>query len=82
MGAKKKQYDIWSDAFNIASKTEDSGEVEKVNISQDTFNLIKGASGLKFSSHGKIQAKNKGELEMYFVEKIKKKRFSFETLFF
>ncbi len=69
VGVKKFQYDIWGDTVNIASRIEDSGEVGKVNISQDTFELIKEDPELRFNFRGRIQAKNKGELEMYFVEK-------------
>lgn len=66
VGIKKFAYDIWGDTVNIASRMESSGEPGKVNISGDTYELIKE----KFTCtlRGKIQAKNKGEIEMYFVE--------------
>lgn len=41
VGVKKFQYDIWGDTVNIASRMESSGAIEKVNISQDTYELIK-----------------------------------------
>jgi hypothetical protein len=45
---------------------ESSGEVGKVNVSQSTYEKVKE----KFSCihRGKIKAKNKGEIDMYFVE--------------
>ena len=47
---------------------ESNGVVNKVNISQATFNLIKDDSVFNFETRGKIAAKGKGEIEMYFVE--------------
>jgi adenylate cyclase len=69
VGVKKFQYDIWGDTVNIASRMESSGEVGKVNISQFTYELIKDNSDFTFESRGKLEAKGKGEIEMYFVSK-------------
>jgi class 3 adenylate cyclase len=70
VGVKKFQYDIWGDTVNTASRMEHSGEVGKVNISQTTYELIKDHANFTFESRGKIEAKGKGEIEMYFVSKI------------
>ncbi len=66
VGVKKFAYDIWGDTVNIASRMESSGETGKVNISGSTYKLVKN----KFHCihRGKIRAKNKGEIDMYFVE--------------
>jgi class 3 adenylate cyclase/lipopolysaccharide biosynthesis regulator YciM len=69
VGVKKFQYDIWGDTVNTASRMETSGEVGKVNISQATYELLKDDSIFTFESRGKIEAKGKGEIEMYFVSK-------------
>ncbi len=66
VGVKKFAYDIWGDTVNLASRMESSGEVGKVNISETTFNLVK--DHFMCTPRGKVQAKNKGEVEMYFVE--------------
>lgn len=66
VGIKKFAYDIWGDAVNIASRMESSGEIGKVNISQSTYLLVKDEFNCKY--RGKILAKGKGEVEMYFVE--------------
>lgn len=68
VGVKKFAYDIWGDTVNIASRMESNGEVGKVNISGSTHELVKD----KFTCthRGKIQAKNKGEIDMYFVETV------------
>ena len=68
VGIKKFQYDIWGDTVNTASRMESSGEVGQVNISEATYALVKNGSGLTFTPRGKVQAKGKGEMEMYFVD--------------
>lgn len=67
VGIKKFAYDIWGDTVNIASRMESSGEAGKVNISGTTYELIKDKFNCKY--RGKVSAKNKGEIDMYFVEK-------------
>ncbi|MBK9759500.1 MAG: adenylate/guanylate cyclase domain-containing protein, partial [Flavobacteriales bacterium] len=67
VGVKKFQYDIWGDTVNTASRMESSGEVGQVNISESTYALVKNETGLTFTPRGKVQAKGKGEMEMYFV---------------
>nr|AUN35667.1 adenylate cyclase [uncultured bacterium] len=66
VGKRKFAYDIWGDTVNIASRMESSGEEGKINISGETYKLVKD----KFIAtyRGKIKAKNKGEVDMYFIE--------------
>lgn len=66
VGVKKFAYDIWGDTVNTASRMESSGEVGKVNISGATFDLVKDL--FKCEYRGKIKAKGKGEIDMYFVQ--------------
>jgi adenylate cyclase len=66
VGLKKFAYDIWGDTVNIASRIESSGEAGKINISGRTHDLVKDQ--FSFTYREKIHAKNKGEIEMYFVE--------------
>lgn len=66
VGNKKFAYDIWGDAVNTASRMESSGIPGKVNISGETYQLIKDE--FKCTFRGKIEAKNKGEIDMYIVE--------------
>lgn len=66
VGLKKFAYDIWGDTVNTASRMESSGEIGKVNISETTYELVKDQFTCTY--RGKIQVKNKGELDMYFVE--------------
>ncbi|MEO8146054.1 MAG: tetratricopeptide repeat protein [Bacteroidia bacterium] len=66
VGVKKFAYDIWGDTVNIVARMEQNSEAGKINISGATYELVKD----KFNCfhRGKIQAKNKGEIDMYFVE--------------
>lgn len=66
VGIKKFQYDIWGDTVNTASRMESSGEPGKVNISETTYDLIKDEFVCEY--RGKIAAKGKGDLDMYFVQ--------------
>ena len=67
VGVRKFQYDIWGDTVNTASRMESNGEIGKVNISQTTYELLKADPEFAFESRGKIEAKGKGELDMWFV---------------
>ena len=69
VGVKKFQYDIWGDTVNTASRMESSGAVGMVNISEMTYNIIKDHGEYDFESRGKIEAKGKGLMEMFFVHK-------------
>lgn len=66
MGVRKYAYDIWGDTVNMASRIESNGEPGKINISGTTYELIKDKFDCSY--RGKIPAKNKGEIDMYFVE--------------
>lgn len=66
VGKKKYAYDIWGNTVNIASRMESNGEVDKVNISASTYNLVKEYYNCHY--RGKISAKNVGEIDMYFIE--------------
>jgi adenylate cyclase len=68
VGVKKYAYDIWGDTVNLAARMESSCEAGKINISGVTHALVKDKFNCTY--RGKIVAKNKGELDMYFVESI------------
>jgi class 3 adenylate cyclase len=66
VGIRKFAYDIWGDTVNTASRMESSAEVGKVNVSETTYNLTQDK--FSFIYRGKIDAKGKGEISMYFAE--------------
>ncbi|MCF6184586.1 MAG: response regulator [Bacteroidales bacterium] len=71
IGSKKFAYDIWGDAVNTASRLETAGEPGKINISGETYKYVKDYFICTY--RGKIPAKNKGEIDMYFIEGLKSK---------
>jgi class 3 adenylate cyclase len=66
VGVKKYAYDIWGDTVNIAARMEQNSEAGKINISGSTYLLVKDKFNCVY--RGKIAVKNKGDVEMYFVE--------------
>lgn len=69
IGEKRIAYDIWGNTVNVASRMESSGMQGKVNVSGSTYEHIKPYFDVVY--RGKIMAKNKGHIDMYFVERIK-----------
>ncbi|MEL7530374.1 MAG: adenylate/guanylate cyclase domain-containing protein [Bacteroidota bacterium] len=65
VGTKKFAYNIFGDTVNTASRIETAGEQGRINISAATYELIKQRYECEY--RGKISAKGKGELDMYFV---------------
>lgn len=67
VGVKKYAYDIWGDTVNVAARMEQNSQAGKINISGSTYELVKD----KFTCvhRGKVKAKNKGEIDMFFVER-------------
>ncbi len=69
IGEKKFAYDIWGDSVNTASRLESSGVAGEINISKEVYDSIKDFFDCEY--RGKVAAKNKGEIDMYFLKKIK-----------
>ena len=69
VGKRKFTYDIWGDAVNIASLLETNGAARRVNVSESTHHRVKDL--FVTESRGIIEAKNKGQLAMFFVDRIK-----------
>lgn len=67
VGKNKFSYDIWGDSVNIAARLESNCEPGKINVSQSTFEAIK--DHFSFEARGKISIKNRGEVDMYYVDK-------------
>ena len=66
VGVKKFAYDIWGDTVNTAARMEQNCVGGKINVSESTYQLVKDK--FIFIPRGKIEAKNKGQIEMYFIE--------------
>jgi class 3 adenylate cyclase len=65
VGKRKFAFDIWGDTVNIASRMESAGEAGKVNVSAYTYHLCR--KDFECTYRGKLDAKGKGEVDMYFV---------------
>lgn len=65
IGEKKFVYDIWGDTVNVASRLEAAGTPGRVNISRAIFEQIHKTYRCEY--RGAIVAKNKGEIDMYYV---------------
>jgi class 3 adenylate cyclase len=68
VGVKKFAYDIWGDTVNTAARMEQKSVAGKINISQSTYELVKDEFSCEY--RGEIEAKNKGLMKMYFVERV------------
>ena len=69
IGERKFAYDVWGDSVNTASRMESSGTPGKINVSGTTYELTKDF--FEFEYRGRINAKNKGEVDMYYVNGIR-----------
>jgi adenylate cyclase len=70
-GRKKISYDLKGDTVNIATRMASASEVGQINISVMTYELVKQYFDCDY--HGKMPVKYMGDLEMYFLRRIKKK---------
>jgi class 3 adenylate cyclase len=53
--------------INLAARVESAGSAGRVNISEETYCLVN--ADFNCTPRGKVMTKNKGELDMFFVEK-------------
>ena len=67
VGARKFAYDIWGDTVNVAARVESNCAPGRVGVSESTYHLIKYRFACDY--RGKVEAKNKGLLDLYYVER-------------
>ena len=65
VGTKKFAYDIWGDTVNIASRMETNSVPGRINISEQTYNIVKEKFDCEY--RGELDVKNRGQMKMYFV---------------
>lgn len=69
IGKNKFAYDVWGDSINLAARMESTGEVGRVHISGQTYELIKDYFVCEKRDE-RVMAKNIGEIQTYFVNRI------------
>jgi len=65
IGRKKFIYDLWGDAVNTASRMESHGVPGKIQITCETYELIK--DDFVCEPRGKVPVKGKGEMETWYL---------------
>jgi len=68
-GKKKLSYDLKGETVNTATRMATSGTIGKVNISANTYVLV--SEYFICEHHGVQPVKYEGELDMYYVDKLK-----------
>ncbi|HUX53041.1 MAG TPA: adenylate/guanylate cyclase domain-containing protein [Williamwhitmania sp.] len=68
IGSLKPAYDIWGMTVNIASRMESSSAAGKINITENTYMFVKEYFSCTY--RGRMPVKNKGDINMYFVDGI------------
>uniref|UniRef100_A0A7N8XG98 Adenylate cyclase type 7 n=1 Tax=Mastacembelus armatus TaxID=205130 RepID=A0A7N8XG98_9TELE len=66
IGARKPQYDIWGNIVNVASRMESTGELGKIQVTEETSDVLQKL-GYSCECRGFINVKGKGELKTFFV---------------
>jgi class 3 adenylate cyclase len=70
VGQKKFAYDVWGDTVNLAKGMESCGAAGEINISRSTYDYVR--EFFDFQPRGLQPAKNRGDVEMFFVKGIKR----------
>ena len=72
IGRKKYYYTLWGDMVNIASRMQTHGEVGKIQIARDTYELVKDEFECEYV--GEIPVKGKGNMEAWYLLAKKEER--------
>lgn len=65
IGKSKFAYDLWADAVNVASRMESSGEIGRIQVSNDFADGLKNE--FEFEERGEVEIKGKGKMNTYFL---------------
>ncbi len=69
IGKKRFIYDLWGDAVNLASRMESHGIPGEIQISRETYELVKDK--FETEERGIIHVKGKGDIMVYFLRREK-----------
>ncbi|MEM9543821.1 MAG: adenylate/guanylate cyclase domain-containing protein, partial [Cyanobacteria bacterium P01_E01_bin.42] len=65
IGKQKFAYDLWGDAVNVASRMESTGEPDRIQVTKETYKLLKNRYDLE--RRGEIEVKGKGKMVTYWL---------------
>ena len=69
VGVKRMAFDIWGDTVNIAARIQQGSVPGRINLSKDFRDLM--GDRIETEARGKMPIKHHGEIEMFFLQKIK-----------
>ena len=69
VGRRKFTYDVWGDVVNVAQRMEAASEPGRINVSEAVYHRVNHL--FEFEARGGIEVRNKGQLAMYFLDRIK-----------
>jgi len=69
VGVKRMAYDIWGDTVNIAARIQQGSEPGRINLSKSFRDLV--GDKIEAEARGKKPIKHHGEIEMFFLQKLK-----------
>jgi class 3 adenylate cyclase len=69
VGVKRMAYDIWGDTVNVAARIQQESVPGKINLSKDFRDLM--GDRVEVEARGKLPIKHHGEVEMFFLGKLK-----------
>jgi class 3 adenylate cyclase len=65
IGSSKFSYDMWGDTVNMASRMESYGVPERIQVTQEAYDLLKDQ--YKFEKREPIEVKGKGIVQSYLL---------------
>ncbi len=65
IGRKKFTYDLWGESVNLASRMESHGRTRCIQITRNTYELVKDA--FRCEAFGSIEVKGAGQMEVWHV---------------
>ena len=66
IGTRKFAYDVWGDTVNTASRMESHGLPGEIQVSEDTYKLLKDT--FTFEERGWVEIKGKGKMQTYLLK--------------